>query len=59
MVVRNSIIKKGRCHFDNAISLSHRPNRVLEGELGSDRDDEAPELVLGVFTEVGLVEVIT
>jgi hypothetical protein len=58
MVVRNSIIKKGRRHFDNAISLSHRPNRALEGELGSERDDAAPELVLGVFTEVGLGEVI-
>jgi hypothetical protein len=50
--------KKGRRHFDNALSLSHRPNRVLEGELGSERDDAAPELVLGVFTEVGLGEVI-
>jgi hypothetical protein len=51
--------KKGYRHFDNALSLSHSPNRVLEGALGSERDDPAPELVLGAFTEVGLDEVIT
>jgi hypothetical protein len=31
--------KKGYRHFDNALSLSHSPNRVLEGELGPGVED--------------------